>query len=58
MELAWNSMLPGFGTTLAINQDGVRRNYEFLRDARGELIPAPIEETFTNRFVEAVQPIL
>lgn len=55
---AWENILPGFGQTLAVNPEGVKRNIDFLREARGEAIAAPVEETSTNRIVDAVKQTL
>jgi NitT/TauT family transport system substrate-binding protein len=56
LEQGWNNILPGFASSLVIEREGVQRNYEFLRDARGDVLSTPIEETFTNVYVSEVNP--
>jgi NitT/TauT family transport system substrate-binding protein len=58
IDLAWNAILPGFDKSLVVTPDGIARNYEFLRAVRGELATSPIPETYTNAFVQAVEPTL
>ena len=55
LDRAWDDIMPAFGTSLAIDPDGIQKNYDLLRDARGNIISAPIGETFTNSIVEAAQ---
>jgi NitT/TauT family transport system substrate-binding protein len=58
LDLAWDAIMPGFGKTLSVNAEGITRNYEFLREVRGEVIASPLAETFTNAYVEAARSTL
>ena len=58
IDRAWDAIMPGFGESLAVEPNGIARNYDFLRTVRGETATSPIPDTYTNAIVEAVQPTL
>jgi len=58
LQRAWDGILPGFGSSLETQAEGVQRNYEFLSEVRGTAISSPVNETFTNAFVEACRSTL
>ena len=52
-DTAWQRMLPGFASNLAMNRRQPERVEKFLNDFSSEKMSADLDKVFTNRFVEA-----
>ena len=50
-DIAWQRMLPGFASNLAMNRGQLERVEKFLNDFSSEKMNADLDKVFTNRFV-------
>jgi NitT/TauT family transport system substrate-binding protein len=50
---AWQRMLPGVATTVAVSRGQMDRVVSFLNEFSSEKVTADVEKAYTNRFVEA-----